>query len=103
MASNPLFYQLLLVALVLLCLLVHVEVPDVPPRVPQTPLEPKPHRRQARGPAPKPRWMPLPELLYAQVVKTMRRRCLVEVKHRMVFGTQAAAGDGDRTAQRDAV
>ena len=39
---------------------------------------------------PKPRWMPLPELLYAQVVKTTRRRRLVEVKHRVVFGTQAA-------------
>jgi len=47
-------------------------------------------RRQARGPAPKPRWMPLPQLLYAQVVKTMRRRRLVTVKHRVVFGTQAA-------------
>jgi len=47
-------------------------------------------RRQARGPAPKPRWMPPPELLYAQVVKTMRRRRIVEVKHRVVFGTKAA-------------
>src|SRR5689334_10665046 len=28
-----------------------------------------PERRQAKGPMPKPRWMPLPELLYAQVVK----------------------------------
>ena len=45
-----------------------------------------PHR-QAPGPAPKPRWMPLPELLYAQVVKTVRRRRLVGVKHRVVFGT----------------
>jgi IS1 family transposase len=44
-------------------------------------------RRQAPGPAPKPRWMPLPELLYAQVVKTVRRRRLVGVKHRVVFGT----------------
>ena len=50
----------------------------------------QPPRHQARGPAPKPRWMPLPELLYAQVVKTMRRRRLVEVKHRVVFGTKAA-------------
>jgi IS1 family transposase len=49
-----------------------------------------PPRRQATGPAPKPRWMPLPELLYAQVVKTMRRRRIVAVKHRVVFGTQAA-------------
>jgi hypothetical protein len=34
----------------------------------------QPSRRQAQGPAPKPRWMPLPQLLYAQVVKTVRRR-----------------------------
>jgi IS1 family transposase len=50
----------------------------------------QPPRRQARGAAPKPRWMPLPTLLYAQVVKTMRRRRLVAVKHRVVFGTQRA-------------
>jgi IS1 family transposase len=47
-------------------------------------------RRQATGPAPKPRWMPRPQLLYAQVVKTMRRRCLVQVSHRVVFGTLSA-------------
>jgi hypothetical protein len=34
--------------------------------------------------------MPLAELLYAQVVKTMRRRRLVAVKHRVIFGTKAA-------------
>jgi hypothetical protein len=34
-------------------------------------------RRQAKGPRPTPRWMPLPQLLYAQVVKTVRRRRLV--------------------------
>jgi IS1 family transposase/transposase-like protein len=50
----------------------------------------QPPQRQARGPTPKPRWMPLPGLLYAQVVKTMRRRRLVEVKRRVVVGTQAA-------------
>jgi IS1 family transposase/transposase-like protein len=50
----------------------------------------QPPRNQAKGPAPKPRWMPLPELLYAQVVKIVRRRRLVEVKHRVVFGTQLA-------------
>ncbi len=44
-------------------------------------------RRQDKGPTPKPRWMPLPQLLYAQVVKTMRRRRLVKVRHRVVFGT----------------
>src|SRR5215813_5893939 len=47
----------------------------------------QPSRRQATGPAPKPRWMPLPQRLYAQVVKTMRRRRLVRVTHRVVFGT----------------
>ena len=49
-----------------------------------------PERRQGTGPAPKPRWMPLPQLLYAQVVKTVRRRRLVQVHHRVVFGTKAA-------------
>src|SRR5262245_45117741 len=28
----------------------------------------QPPRRQAKGPRPKPRWMPLPQFLYAQVV-----------------------------------
>ena len=50
----------------------------------------QPERRQDTGPRPKPRWMPLPELLYAQVVKSYRRRRLVGVKHRVVFGTQLA-------------
>src|SRR5438270_11924199 len=45
----------------------------------------RPPRRQAQGPAPKPRWMPLPGLLSAQVVKTVRRRRLVRVRHRVVF------------------
>jgi hypothetical protein len=47
----------------------------------------QPPRRQAKGSAPKPRWMPRPWLLYAQVVKSYRRRRLVAVKHRVVFGT----------------
>jgi hypothetical protein len=47
-------------------------------------------RYQATGPMPKPRWMPLPTLLYAQVVKTVRRRRLVDVSHRVIFGTLAA-------------
>ena len=50
----------------------------------------QPPRHQDKGPAPKPRWMPLPQLLYAQVVKTVRRRRLVDVKHRVVFGTLEA-------------
>jgi IS1 family transposase len=44
-------------------------------------------RRQTPGPAPKPRWVPRPELLYAQVVKTYRRRRLVRMRPRVVFGT----------------
>jgi IS1 family transposase len=49
-----------------------------------------PPRQRPQGPAPKPRWMPLPQLLYAQGVKTVRRRRLVAVQHRVVFGTLAA-------------
>ncbi len=50
----------------------------------------QPPRRQDKGPHPKPRWMPLPQLLYAQVIKTVRRRRLVRVRHRVVFGTLEA-------------
>src|SRR5262249_33564783 len=50
----------------------------------------QPLRRRAQGPAPKPRWLPLPQLLYAQVVKTVRRRRLVDVTHRVVFGSLEA-------------
>jgi IS1 family transposase len=49
-----------------------------------------PPRQRAQGPAPKPRWRPLPTLLYAQVVKTVRRRRLTRVQHRVVFGTLVA-------------
>ena len=41
-------------------------------------------------PRPKPRWMPLPGLLYAQVVKQYRRKRVVGVQHRVVFGTLEA-------------
>src|SRR3989441_3157787 len=50
----------------------------------------QPPRRQGKGPMPKPRWMPLPRLLYAQVIKTVRRRRVVRVCHRVVFGTVEA-------------
>src|SRR2546429_4571986 len=50
----------------------------------------QPSRRQATGPSPKPRWMPFPQLLYAHVVKTIRRRRLVRVRHRVVFGALEA-------------
>ncbi len=46
-----------------------------------------PPRRQDQGPAPKSRWMPVPRLLYAQVVKTVRRRRLVRVRHRVACGS----------------
>jgi len=54
-------------------------------------------RRQATGPAPKPRWMSRPALLYAQMAKSYRRRRLVGVRHRVVFGTL------ERVTQRLAV
>jgi IS1 family transposase len=53
----------------------------------------QPPRRQDKGPMPQPRWMPLPQLLYAQVIKTVRRRRLVRVSHRVVFGTLEAVND----------
>jgi hypothetical protein len=49
----------------------------------------QPERRHATGPMPQPRWVPLPQLLYAQVIKTTRRRRLVRVSRRAVFGTLA--------------
>src|SRR5207237_7313411 len=49
-----------------------------------------PERRQNKGPMPKPRWVPLPALLYAQVVKSYRRQRIVGVTHRVVFGTRLA-------------
>ena len=50
----------------------------------------QPDRRQAQGPRPKSRWMPQSGLLYAQVIKTIRRRRLVRVSQRVVFGTLEA-------------
>jgi hypothetical protein len=47
-------------------------------------------RRQDKGPRPKPRWRPLPALLYAQVVQSYRRRRIVGGKHRVVFGSRRA-------------
>ena len=49
-----------------------------------------PPRRHATGPAPKPRWLPLPGRLDAQVGKPRRRRRGVDVKPRVVFGTLEA-------------
>jgi IS1 family transposase len=47
----------------------------------------QPARRRDKGPLPKPRWIPVPELLYAQVIKSYRRRRIVGVKYWVVFGT----------------
>jgi IS1 family transposase len=46
-------------------------------------------RSWATGRLPKPRWLPLPQLQYAQVVKKTCRRRLVAVSSRVVFGTLA--------------
>jgi IS1 family transposase len=54
----------------------------------------QPARLRDKGPLPKPRWMPLPELLYAQVVKSYRRRRIVGVKYRVVFGTMERVQQG---------
>lgn len=50
----------------------------------------QPERRQVTGPAPKPRGMPQPQRLYAQGIQVTRRRRLVRVQHRAVFGALAA-------------
>ena len=47
----------------------------------------QPARRRDKGPLPKPRWVPVPALLYAQVVKSYRRRRIVGVTYRVGFGT----------------
>ena len=53
MASNLVFYQLLLVALVLICLLIHVGWPNAPSSAPQTSRKPTTRRRK-RATDPKP-------------------------------------------------
>src|SRR5215813_479241 len=54
----------------------------------------QPARRRAKGPLPKPRWVPVPALLYAQVVKSYRRRRIVGVNYRVVFGTMKRVQQG---------
>jgi hypothetical protein len=51
---------------------------------------PQPERPRAQGPAPQPRWLPLPALLSAQVVQAYRRRRLVAGQPRAVCGTWEA-------------
>jgi IS1 family transposase len=49
----------------------------------------QPPRCWTTGRLPKARWLPLPQLHYAQVVKTTRRRRLVAMRARVVFGPLA--------------
>lgn len=44
-------------------------------------------RRQKRGAMPKPRWQPLPELQYAQVVKKREKGRVVSVSHKVIYGS----------------
>jgi hypothetical protein len=53
MVPTPLFYQLLVVALVLICLLIHIGLPDKPLPMPQVSLVSN-KRRRTRSKEPKP-------------------------------------------------
>src|SRR5262245_38554391 len=53
MALNQLFYQLLVAAFVLICLLIHLELPDKPLSMAQPPLV-STKRRRTRSKEPKP-------------------------------------------------
>jgi IS1 family transposase len=53
----------------------------------------QPPRQGNRGPQPKPRQIPLPGLLYAQVVKTRAKGRVVAVKNKVVFGSSKAVAD----------
>ena len=50
----------------------------------------QPERQGKRGPQPAPRRIPLPSLLYAQVVKRREKGRVVEVSRKPIFGTAAA-------------
>jgi hypothetical protein len=52
----------------------------------------QPERQGQRGRRPKPRWVPPPDLLYAQVVKHRRKGRVVKVTTEVVFGTPEALG-----------
>ena len=53
----------------------------------------QPPRQGNRGPHPKPRQIPLPGLVYAQVVKIREKGRVVEVKNKVVFGSSTAVAD----------
>lgn len=50
----------------------------------------QPQRQGKRGRYPEPQWMPLPDLLYAQVVKKYKKGRVVEVGSKVVFGNSDA-------------
>src|SRR5687768_961698 len=78
MASNLVFYQLLLVALVLICLLIHVGWPNAPSSAPQTSRKPTTRRRKrATDPKPFPGFIHKP-LCDAEVDPNTVLRWLVE-------------------------
>jgi hypothetical protein len=53
MAPDPLFYQLLLVALVFICLILHIGWPDPRRPAPQTTANPdQPRRKRSKEPKP---------------------------------------------------
>ncbi len=47
-------------------------------------------RQHKRGASPKPRWQPLPQLQYAQVVKERVKGRVVSVSHRVIYGNLEA-------------
>lgn len=47
-------------------------------------------RRHKKGATPKPRWHPLPELQYAQVVKKRAKGRVVSVSHKVIYGSLEA-------------
>ena len=53
----------------------------------------QPERQRPLGPALTPPLDAPAGLLYAQGIKTVRRRCLVRGSHRVVFGTLAAVNE----------
>jgi len=53
----------------------------------------QPQRQGNRGRYPKPRLLPPPGLLYAQVVKTRAHGCIVQVDCKVVFGDPTAIAE----------
>src|SRR5438876_8449879 len=95
MAPNLLFDQLLLVALVLICLIMHVGWPDPPSPTPRTPLKSDTPRRQ-RSKAPK----PFPGLIHQPLCDACAQHLDIRRSDRLavtwrggMHGTQPEAGE----------